>query len=118
MSARLDPLVIDSLRELLGKEFGLLVETYISDGQKRIDLLDKALTENDLLAVSNEAHALKGSNRNLGIQALVTLAEQIETQTRQGAAKDESVDADLEQKVSALKQEFAATCDELLLLTL
>ncbi len=103
----IDHTTIENLRELLGEGFGLLLDTYLSDGNERIRLIEEALNKQDLAVVCDQAHGLKGSNRNLGINALAELCGDIEDQTRKGNATD------LEQKISALKQEFAATSVEI-----
>jgi len=99
--------VIESLRELLEDGFSELVSTFVSDGERRLDLIRKALADKDLVTVSNEAHGIKGSSQNIGALPLADVASKIESQARDGNA------AELEQDFASLLQLFAATVEEL-----
>ena len=103
----MDGTTLEGLKELLEDAFSQLVETYLNDSQKRIDHLSQAIPENDFEVIRHEAHGLKGSSRNLGINGVGDLCEQIEHQ-----GKDQNPQG-LEQLFSAVQQQFAVVKVEL-----
>lgn len=105
--AYLESEIIESLRELLADDFVQLVSTFIDDGERRLDLISKALVSNDLKTICDEAHGLKGSSQNIGATALAEITEKVENQTRKGDGSD------LQQDFSSIQQLFAATANEL-----
>jgi len=103
----LDHEALMSLKELLGENFDLLLETYVTDGNARLAALVEAFKLGDMNVVREQAHGLKGSSNNLGIAALGAICNEVEQQ-----AKNCQSDG-LEQKISSLQQMFAAACDEI-----
>lgn len=106
-TASLDNAMLESLESLLGEKFLLLVTSYLSDCKDRLGRIRSALDPLDLVVIKNEAHGIKGSSRNLGANPLADVCSEVEAQARQGD------DTDLEQKVSAIEQLFAAVAVEL-----
>ncbi len=105
--AVLDQDMLQGLKTLLGDKFTQLVDAYISDGEARLQRLQSALETTDLGVIKDEAHGIKGSSRNIGANPLAEICEDIEAQARKGDATD------MEQKISAVQQGFAAVCREL-----
>jgi HPt (histidine-containing phosphotransfer) domain-containing protein len=103
----IDTEVLASLREILEDSFTELVDTFIQDGERRLQLIHDALKAGDLKIVSDEAHGLKGSCQNIGAMPLADVSAKVETQSRDGEA------AGLEQDVSSMQQLFAATSEQL-----
>ena len=103
----MDRITLESLKELLEDSFSQLIETYLTDSQKRIDILCEAIPESNFEVIRHEAHGLKGSSRNLGINGVGDLCEQIEHQGR------EEVSEGMEQLFSAVQQQFAVVKTEL-----
>jgi len=86
-----------------GKEERLvyLVELFVSDMPKRMDELREALHKQDLQAVMETAHAVKGISANLGALKLTETAADIE---QLGEAMDEALARRL---VQALERDFS-----------
>ena len=62
--------VLAELKDVLAEDFPLLVTTYIDDAHARMERLRSAAADADLQTVKTEAHALKGSSKNLGAMQL------------------------------------------------
>ena len=70
--------MLDELKELMEEDFHLLIETYISDADKRVEQLSDAIASNNSKEVRELAHSLKGSSSNLGAELLAQLSQVIE----------------------------------------
>lgn len=82
-----DPRQIQSLLDL-GAEPALvqeLVDLLEADVPARLEALGQALAEGDALRVLEEAHHLKGSLGNMGLQRFADLARRVEEGARSGA---------------------------------
>ena len=78
MTIPVESAVLEELKEILEDEFPLLVNTYIDDVDKRMVKLRSAIEAVDSAQVKAEAHALKGSSRNLGVNPLADLFADLE----------------------------------------
>jgi HPt (histidine-containing phosphotransfer) domain-containing protein len=65
-----------------------------------------ALARDDLDAVRNGAHSIKGSSRNVCAMTLGDLCEELETLTRRGVRPEE-----LSAQVEKLRRECEALCE-------
>jgi len=92
-----------AMKRVRGKEERLvyLVELFVSDMPKRMDELREALHKQDLQAVMETAHAVKGISANLGALKLTETAADIE---QLGEAMDEALARRL---VQALERDFS-----------
>jgi PAS domain S-box-containing protein len=73
------------LREELGAEVVVeLIDTFIPDTRERMEALRRTVEQQDARAMGREAHALKGSYRNMGGRGMAALCERLETQGRAG----------------------------------
>jgi HPt (histidine-containing phosphotransfer) domain-containing protein len=77
-SLPLDMHVVSELREIMGDDFSLLIETFVNDSCVRFADLDKALSNGDGEAFRRAAHSFKGSAGNLGAKQLTELCRQLE----------------------------------------
>lgn len=102
MSEELDTDNLNMLKDLLGERFDELIETYISDTDLRLSRLKSAFAEGDLAIVSQEAHGIKGSSRNIGANPLGHLCELVEYQARDGKLQDG------QQQIAAIEKRLAA----------
>jgi FOG: HPt domain len=102
ISYDLDLTLIEGLRELLEDKFAELIETFKTDSARRIALIASAVPAQDLDVVSQEAHGLKGSCRNLGANSLAAICDQMEQDANAGDASQ------MEQLLTAIEQQFAA----------
>lgn len=65
MSNVIDLAVIAQLKELMMDDFGLLINTFITDTENKLAALDDAIVREDFEAIRSLAHGLKGSSLNL-----------------------------------------------------
>lgn len=70
--------VLEQLEELMGENFQQLLDVYLNDTRQRLDKLQLCIRQGDMECVKKLAHAIKGSSRNLGAEALASLCEQCE----------------------------------------
>ncbi len=101
---KIDTAMISQLQELLADRFAELVERFVTDGNKRMDLLRVAVPARDFEVIHAEAHGLKGSSRNIGANILGGVCGDLENLGRIGS--DEAI----ETLFAAVEQEFAAVC--------
>lgn len=102
---KIDSAMLAQLQDLLGDRFSELVERFIADGNRRVQLLREAVMNKDFDLIHAEAHGLKGSSRNIGANDLGNVCADLEQQGR-------SANGDgLETLFAAVEQEFAAVCD-------
>ncbi len=105
MSESINRVKIEELKDLMEDNFSLLLEIYITDGDQHLLDLDKAINENNAKNISEIAHALKGSSRSLGADALAETSLKIETMGR-GADL-----AGIDDEVVQLKKEYQEVKD-------
>lgn len=70
---------LSELKEILEDEFPLLITTYIDDADARMTRVRLAIAAGDAEQLKAEAHALKGSSRNLGANVVGELFAKMET---------------------------------------
>lgn len=79
-----------------------LVGLFLQDIPKQLDLLARALANNDAALCSTQAHSIKGSSANLGAHAIHRVASELEAVGRNGDMKGAMT------LFERLKEEFAA----------
>ncbi|SFR50108.1 HPt (histidine-containing phosphotransfer) domain-containing protein [Marinobacter daqiaonensis] len=84
----LDEEALAELRDVMEDEFGILIQTYISDSRERIQALHQALSDNDQDAFAKTAHSFKGSSINIGAARLGDLCLEAEKAGREGRLDD------------------------------
>jgi histidine phosphotransfer protein HptB len=82
--SRIDERAIGELRELMGDEFGALIQAFASDSRAQIDAIDAALAAADAERVRRYAHSMRGACVNLGANDLAALCERVEASGRAG----------------------------------
>lgn len=105
--AKIDGVMLAQLQELLGERFAELVERFVSDGTRRIELLRAAVPTRDFDVIHAEAHGLKGSSRNVGANDLGEVCCMLEQRGRDSNAND------VDTLFASVEREFAAVCEEL-----
>lgn len=94
--------VLHELKDLLGPDFSLFLQTFRSDLDARCEAMSTALDADNAHALRHAAHSLKGSSVNLGAHPLADLCSNIEAA---------AVSGDLDQvpalfaRVQALRQQ-------------
>lgn len=108
-----DPVVIETLREVMEDNFTLLLNTFLTDSAARISALqaqcnDRSAHSADRAdSVRQLAHSLKGSCANLGAQQLVQHCQDLEHKAGLGQLED------IAANVGAIAAEFARVRTEL-----
>lgn len=82
--AQLDQDTLRELRAVLGKDFRMLVDTWVADSRVRLQALQSALAGQDAAALREAAHSLKGSSLNLGALRLADFCLALESAARAG----------------------------------
>jgi len=82
--AQLDQDTLRELRAVLGKDFRMLVDTWVADSRVRLQALQSALAGQDAAALREAAHSLKGSSLNLGALRLADFCLALEVAARAG----------------------------------
>ena len=70
------------LKEILGDEFGPLLETYLSDSRSRLDKALAYLGAAEWESARREFHCLKGSSANIGALSFSAACQQLELQLK------------------------------------
>ena len=74
----LDMEQLNELKEVLEDEFQILINTYLTDAQLRLKLIEEGLDTQNYEQVRLAAHSLKGASANIGALILAQLCEQLE----------------------------------------
>ncbi|MBB6523469.1 Hpt domain-containing protein [Pseudoteredinibacter isoporae] len=77
--------LLDELRQLMGDDLKLLIETYRKDTEFRLSTIQQALDDGALSDVIDAAHSLKGSSSNVGAVNMEALCHQIVQSSRAGS---------------------------------
>lgn len=77
-----DPAALEALREVMEDEYPLLLDTFLSDSQLRLNELHRS---RDLVELGHAAHSFKGSSGNMGALRLAQLCSELEQYCRHGA---------------------------------
>lgn len=107
MANTFDSAVIEQLQALMGDDFALLVDTFVSDSNKRLALIYEAVAKHDAELLRTTAHGLKGSALNLSAKVLSELASELEAMGKANALAEAKNYAD------ALTAELERVCSEL-----
>lgn len=78
----LDQSVRNSLLEVMGEEYPVLLDTYLFDSEERRRQIHAAMDDGDALALRLAAHSFKGSCSNMGALLLAGLCWQLEEVAR------------------------------------
>ena len=108
-----------SLVSMMGGEVDILkqlVATYVSESPTLIERMDKAVIQNDALALEHSAHTLKSSSHALGALELSQLCAQLEKIGRENQMDDATkLLKDLHEEYRTIKTVLTADVNELVL---
>jgi len=93
-----DPTALAALEDVMEDEYPLLLDTFLSDSQLRLNELHRS---HDVVELGHAAHSFKGSSSNMGAMRLAQLCSELEQYCRQGTP--DGVDA----YVQRIDSEFA-----------
>jgi len=94
----LDYDVLSALQEVMEDDYPLLLDTFLSDSQVRLNELHKAT---DPQKLGQAAHSFKGSSSNMGATHLAHLCHQLEERVKHPPLND------IEDLVNRIDNEFA-----------
>lgn len=80
----LDLSTLTALRELMGSDYALLVDTFMTDAEQRLQWMQRCYGAADWAALAACAHSFKGSCGNMGALALQEHCRQLEEAARAG----------------------------------
>ncbi len=80
----IDSDIVTELKDVMGDDFSVLVDSFIRDGQQRLQALQQALSARDRETLRAQAHSFKGSSSNLGALQVCALCLAMETQAVEG----------------------------------
>jgi HPt (histidine-containing phosphotransfer) domain-containing protein len=95
----LNALVLENLREVMGGDYPLLLETFLVDSDDRLQALRAAVPRADTQAMRLAAHSFKGSCSNMGALLLASHCKELEEFARKDclqAAIDSLQEVELE----------------------
>lgn len=98
----LDYETLETLKQVMEGEFGLLVSTFKQDSTERIASLRNLIQQEDTDLVRRAAHSFKGSSSNIGAQRLSTLCAALEKKALAGSLQGALID------LQEIEQEFLA----------
>lgn len=73
-----DVAVLNELRSIMGDEFQMLIDVFISDSEQRIEMIATAISDNDAEGLRGAAHSFKGSCMNISAARLTELCRELE----------------------------------------
>lgn len=69
---------LNELYDVLGEDTVEIVDMFLVDAEQRLIAMRQILEQEDFQTLSKEAHSLKGSCRNLGVEAMAKPCEILE----------------------------------------
>ncbi|PVY79253.1 HPt (histidine-containing phosphotransfer) domain-containing protein [Tamilnaduibacter salinus] len=103
----LDTEALAELQEVMEDEFDVLIQTFLSDSEGRIQALWQALESSDEESFRKSAHSFKGSCINIGAPRLGEHCFYAEQAARAGRLQDAG------DSLRAIESEFEAVTDAL-----
>lgn len=74
----LDSETLNTLKQVMEDDFGLLIETFKQDSADRLKKLYEVIQGTDADLIRRAAHSFKGSSSNIGAQQLSTMCAALE----------------------------------------
>lgn len=74
----LDSETLNTLKQVMEDDFGLLIETFKQDSADRLKKLYEVIQGTDADLIRRAAHSFKGSSSNIGAQQLSTMCATLE----------------------------------------
>lgn len=72
------------LKDLLGNEFTEMVQLYVNDSRKRLDMVQQAFSQANNQLGYEAIHSLKGASANVGASVLPELCLRLQNECRAG----------------------------------
>ncbi len=103
----IDTTVIESLKDIMGDDFGIIVDTFTEDTGKLVSSLSELQKQNDVEVFTRNAHSIKSSSANLGALQVSVLAAELEAQGKSGDISS------VINKIKELNDNFSVACKAL-----
>ena len=78
MSQPVNAATLEELKSIMGDEFGLLIDIFITDSAKRLVDIEKAIASANAEELRGAAHSFKGSALNISAASLTELCRELE----------------------------------------
>lgn len=85
--AHVDENMILELKDVMGEDFHMLLETFLVDSQERLVQLKEAIAAETAEELRHSAHSFKGSSGNIGAPQLSALCRDLEDLGRSGTVE-------------------------------
>ncbi len=89
-SDHIDTETLAELKEVMEDEFQVLIDTFLSDSQKRLASIKQALESDSADDLRSSAHSFKGSSSNIGAPTLAGHLKKMEDMGREGNLSEAS----------------------------
>ena len=107
----LDLAIINELRGVMGDDFSMLVDTFVTDSTQRISSISEAVAAANPDNIRRAAHGFKGSASNMGAVHLTELCNQLEQLGHAGECTGSAVlAAEIATAFAAFEKELLAFC--------
>lgn len=83
-----DSVMLDELKEVMEDDFGILIDTFLSDSEVRLVDVKTAFDDLNSEKLRESAHSLKGSCSNVGASKLADICKHVEELGRVNKAED------------------------------
>lgn len=93
-----------TLRDVMGDDFALLIDTFINDSHDRIKALAEGIAQLDSDGLRRAAHSFKGSSSNVGAVRLAESCRLMETLALAGNPEPWAA------QLSLIERDFAEVC--------
>lgn len=101
----IDLLKFEETRGVMGDSMAIIIDAFTESGKKNIDDMSRHFRSQDIEALRDSAHALKGSCGALGIQRLFERSREAEENCRKGDLSD------MEIQIQLISQDFNESLD-------
>jgi len=96
--------VLEQLKDIMEEDFTLLIDTFVSDTQQRLIVMEIAIGQGDGPGLRSNAHSIKGSSSNLGAEAMSASCAKLEK------AADLWQPTQLQELLEQLQADFQLLC--------
>ena len=83
-NAHVDENALNELKNIMGDDFSLLIDTFLNDSVSRIQAIGEAISTNDAEGLRTSAHSFKGSALNISAGLLTEHCKKLEDMGREG----------------------------------